>query len=80
MEDFLADQHLAPGLRRGVGCPPLYANVLIGERFGRFPWEVEDAPLDRYLIYRAVLAAEAEARALLDGLDPDEPLIRGYGE
>lgn len=63
-------------MRAGVGCPPLYANVLIAERFGRFPWEVEDAPLDLFLRYRAVLAAEAEARALLDGLEPDEPLIR----
>lgn len=62
--------------RQGKGCPALYANVLIGERFGRFPWEVEDAPLDRYLVYRNVLGIEAEIKGLLEGLEPDEPLVR----
>lgn len=58
-----------------VPCPAIYANVVVAERFGHFPWELEDAPLDRLLLYFNVLGVEAETMAALDGLSREEPLI-----
>lgn len=49
--------------------------VLLGERFGKWPWEIEGEPADRVRYYLNVLAAEAEARSLVEGLGTDEPLI-----
>ncbi len=48
----------------------------LAERFGRWPWELEDQPADRVRWYVAVLGIEGEARAAMDGLKPDEPFVR----
>lgn len=63
-------------MRAGTPCPLLYANVMLAERFGCLPWELEDAPLDQYRKYLSVLAIEGEVKGLLADLEPDEPLIR----
>lgn len=46
-----------------MGCPLPLAIVRIGERFGHWPWELEDEPLDRVEYYLAVMSAEAAAQA-----------------
>lgn len=48
----------------------------LGERFGRWPWELDDAPIDRVLWYARIMGIEAEAREALSGLEPDEPFYR----
>lgn len=53
-----------------------YAMVLLAERFGGWPWEIETAPADRVTHYLNLLGVEGEARSALDGLEPDEPFIR----
>lgn len=46
------------------------------ERFGRWPWELEEAPTDRVLYYAAIMGIQGEAKAAMDGLSPDEPFYR----
>jgi len=46
--------------------------VLIGERFGQWPWSIEDAPADRVAYYLAIMGAEAEAHQDHAGLGDDE--------
>lgn len=50
--------------------------MLVGERFGIPPWELEDAPHDRVRYYMAIMGIEAEARGAMDGLSPDEEFYR----
>jgi len=50
--------------------------VLIGERFGIPPWEIEQAPADRVTFYLNVMSAEATTHELVDDLPNDETLIR----
>lgn len=60
----------------GLGCPWPLAAVQLGERFGKWPWELDDAPSDRVLWYARIMGIEAEAREALSGLEPDEPFFR----
>lgn len=53
-----------------------YALVLIGERFGVPPWELEQAPSDRVRYYMTLLGIEGEARGAMEGLSPDEEFYR----
>jgi len=62
-------------LRSGVACPSDYANVILGERFSRTPWDIEEAPADRVLYYRQLLGVEADVQRETAGLPNDEPLI-----
>lgn len=52
------------------------AAILLGERFGRWPWELRDQPADDVRYFVAVMGVQAEARAALEGLSPDEPFYR----
>lgn len=47
-----------------------YALVLVAERFGALPWELEDAPTDRLLYYFNVLGVEGETKQWLDSMSP----------
>jgi len=55
-----------------------YANVLLAERFGKWPEEAEDRPTDRALFYNGVLGVEAEAERLLKGMQPGDHLVLDY--
>lgn len=55
--------------------PWAYANVLIAERFGKFPEECEERDADRALFYNGVLNAEGRAQQLLRGLQPGDALV-----
>ena len=59
-----------------MGCPWPLAVVQYAERFGRWPWELEEAPTDRVLYYAAIMGIQGEAKAAMDGLSPDEPFYR----
>lgn len=48
---------------------------MLGERFGKWPWDIYDEPADHVLRFLNVMAAEGEARELLYGLPDDERLI-----
>lgn len=48
--------------------------MLIAERFGKWPWELDDAPADRFTLMMNVLGIQGEARAAMHGLEPNEPL------
>lgn len=74
MRAYLDDQRKPPDRRRGVGCPMPLAYVYIGERFGLAPWDIEAADADRVQYYLNVIGIEGEARADLDGLEPDEAM------
>lgn len=63
-------------MRLHPGCPRELAYVYLGERFGKWPWELEDQPADRVQYYMAVLGAEAEAHQDHEGLEPGENIIR----
>jgi hypothetical protein len=76
MEAYLNDRHLRRELRQDVGCPTLYAHVLLAERFGRWPWELRHEPADEVTRYLAVIGAEGQARDLLDGLSDTDSLVR----
>ena len=58
----------------GKPLPMPYAYVLIGERFGLAPWDIEDAPADRVQFYLNLLGAEGEFKGDLAGLEPHEPM------
>lgn len=64
-----------PGLRERVGCPIDLALVLIAERFGGYPWEIEDAPADRVEWYMSVMGAESEGHRMFDDIPPDEAFV-----
>lgn len=55
-----------------VPCPLPLTLVQLGERFGKLPWELEDAPSDRLLFYLRIIGVEGEAKAAMMGLEPDE--------
>lgn len=48
----------------------------LAERFGKWPWELETEPADRVRYYLAVMGAEGEAKAAMDGLKPEESFYR----
>lgn len=48
----------------------------LAERFGKWPWQLEDEPADRVRYYLAVMGAEGEAKAAMEGLKPDETFTR----
>jgi hypothetical protein len=50
--------------------------VLIAERFGQWPWAIDDEPADRVAYYMAIMSAEAVAHQDHAGLDGDETIIR----
>jgi hypothetical protein len=50
--------------------------VLLAERFGGWPWDIEDAPADRVTHYLAVIGAEGEAHADHAGLSDGEEVYR----
>lgn len=60
--------------------PVEYAYVLLGERFGRLPWEIEDAPADRVTFYLGLLRAEGEYKDDLAGLEPEDSMDWGDDE
>lgn len=62
--------------RRQIGTPWPRAAIQLGERFGKWPWELEAEPTDRVLYYTRIMGIEAEAREAMDGLKPDEPFYR----
>lgn len=71
--DFIADQHLAPEPSKPL--PWEYANVLLAERFGKWPEEAEERPADRALFYNAVLGVEAKAHGLIKDLQRGDVLM-----
>ncbi len=73
---FVNDQRKSPHRRTGVGCPWPLALVHLAERFGKWPWELEQEPTDKVRHYLAVMGIEGEAKAAMDGLKPDEPFVR----
>ena len=52
------------------------AAIHLGERFGKWPWELDDQPADRVRYYVAIMSIQGEAKAALEGLSPDEPFYR----
>lgn len=76
--DWITDQRLAPEPTKPL--PWQYANVLIAERFGKFPEECEARPADRALFYNALLGVEAEAHQMLKDLGPGDVLVRDEDE
>jgi hypothetical protein len=73
MERFLANQHVEPALRQsGIDCPADYARILIAERFGQWPWTLDEAPLAEYLRFVAVLNLEGQIKSQLQGLPTDQ--------
>lgn len=59
-----------------MGCPLPLAFVFMAERFGGWPWELEDVPIDKLYYYMNVIGAEGKVRSQLEGLPDDEPLLR----
>jgi hypothetical protein len=52
-----------------------YANVLIAQRFGKWPEECEERPADRALFYNRILTIEAEAEQKTHDLKEGDELI-----
>ena len=52
------------------------ALVYLGERFGKWPWELEGQPADKVQHYLAVIGIEAEAKAAMEGMDPNDAFFR----
>lgn len=52
------------------------AALLLAERFGKWPWELDEQPTDKVLHYMAIMGVQGEARTAMDGLKPDEPFYR----
>jgi hypothetical protein len=50
--------------------------VLVAERFGGWPWELEEVSLDKLLYYLNIMSAEGAAHELVDDLPEDETLVR----
>lgn len=73
---YVDDTYRQPERRRDVGCPLPLAFVLLGERFGGWPWEIENAPADRLAYYLAVIGAEGEAHGDHAGMEPGEEVYR----
>jgi len=55
--------------------PMEYAYIVVAERFGGWPWDIEDAPADRVARVFNLLGAEGEYKQALAGLEPDEPMF-----
>lgn len=66
--------------RPGIGCPWPLAYVHLGERFGKWPWEIEDEPADRVAYYLGVMAKEAEYRDALADVGPRDEYFREWPE
>ena len=47
----------------------------MAERFGKWPWEIEEAPIDRVLYYLGILGVEGEVRQSLSRLRPGAQVI-----
>lgn len=60
--------------KRGVGCPMPLAHIFLGERFGKWPWELEDQPADKVQFYMNVIGAYNEAQADMRGLKEHQPM------
>ena len=58
-----------------MACPIDYAFVLMGERFGRLPWEIEEAPNAQLAKYINILGIEGEIKGLLAGAEPGEEIF-----
>jgi hypothetical protein len=50
--------------------------IQLGERFGKWPWELSDQPMDDVIFYTRIMGIDAEARNAMDGLAPDEEFYR----
>lgn len=72
---FLSDQHNEAQFQKGVGCPLEYVHVLLGARFGHWPWEIEQEPADRVLFYRRLLSVEAEVHSHLAGVSTSDRAV-----
>lgn len=48
----------------------------LGERFGKWPWELDAEPLDRVLWYTRIMGIEAEIREEMADLEQDEEYYR----
>ena len=55
---------------------PLTRNVMLAERFGCTPLDIEDGEADRWLKYLGVMGIEGEVRELGQGVPDTEPLMR----
>jgi hypothetical protein len=55
--------------------PLEYAYVHVAERFGGWPWDIEEAPADSVQKYLNLLGAEGEYKGDLAGLEPDEAMF-----
>jgi hypothetical protein len=51
------------------------ANIYVGERFGKWPWEANCEPADEVAYYQKVMEMEAEESALIEGLPPGDDVI-----
>lgn len=51
-------------------------NLLLAERFHVKPLEIEDDPIDRWLVYMHVMGIQGDVQELTEGLPHDEPLTR----
>jgi hypothetical protein len=71
--NWIADQKLSP--EPTAPLPSVYANVLIGERFGKWPEECESRPADRALFYNGILSIEGEAHRMIHDLHPGDSFI-----
>ena len=55
--------------------PSAWLPIALAERFSTTPWEIEEAPADRFLFYRRLLNIEGEYSQAAAGLPSNEPLI-----
>lgn len=76
--EYVVNRTRSSEVRRDLGCPLPLANVYLGERFGRYPWEIDEQPADKVAYYLRVLEMEAEGYRLVEGTDPDEPVDLKY--
>jgi hypothetical protein len=76
IQDYVDDTYRPTEARRDVGCPLELAYVLLGERFGQWPWTILDAPADRVERFLAVIGAESEAHGDHAGMAPGDEIYR----
>lgn len=70
---WIADQKMSE--RPTVPIPEAYANVLIAQRFSKWPEECEDRPTDKALFYNAILSIETQATRRVQGWQPGDEII-----